>query len=146
MIKLYRYIGVALIAGIILDPVPVWAVQTHGGAEGLVSHQIGHILFVLGMVYLLFRIYAMKITGRGWMEFKFFLWLVLLWNVITFTGHWLDEYVLKDNFARFNGVVVSFHIDSFADGLYYLSRLDHLVLVPAFFCLLVSLHKWGAAK
>ena len=28
---------------------PVYAVQGHGGSEGLVSHQVGHILFISGM-------------------------------------------------------------------------------------------------
>ena len=58
----------------------------------------------------------------------------------------INEIVDTEKFVRLNGSITSFRIDSFFDAIYYLSRLDHLVLVPAFFCLLLSLHKWGAAK
>ncbi|NIP99244.1 MAG: hypothetical protein GWO19_01335, partial [Nitrospinaceae bacterium] len=51
---------------IVFAATPVWAVQTHGGSEGLVAHQIGHLLFVLGMIYLLVRIHSMQLRGRGW--------------------------------------------------------------------------------
>ena len=40
--------------------VPAFAVQAHGGAEGLISHQVGHILFIFGMVYLLKQIDVKK--------------------------------------------------------------------------------------
>lgn len=119
-----------------------WAVQTHGGTEGLVAHQIGHVLFVLGMVYLLTRIRSMELPGSGWLEFKTFLWLVLFWNLITFSGHWLDEFVADEQFVRGGEGIVAFRLESVADLVYYLSRLDHLVLVPAFVFLLLALRKW----
>ena len=122
-----------------------WAVQTHGGTEGLVAHQIGHVLFVLGMTYLLVRIRSMKLPGAGWLEFKTFLWLILFWNVMTFTGHWLDEYVSGEQFVR-SGGGVTFHLESFADLVYYLSRFDHLALVPAFVFLLLALRKWAVQQ
>lgn len=120
-----------------------FAVQSHGGSEGLVSHQIGHFLFVIGMTYLLARIYSLKLRRGGWFEFKLFLWLLLLWNVITFSGHWMDEYVAAENFVRVNGSLVYFVIESPMDLVYYLSRLDHLVLVPSFMFLLLALRKWS---
>ena len=77
---------------------PVYAVQQHGGAEGLVSHQVGHILFISGMTCLLYRVYHSRITGKGWLEFKSFLWLIILWNILTFSGHWMREIVNSENF------------------------------------------------
>jgi hypothetical protein len=62
---------------------PAWAVQAHGGAEGLLSHQIGHLLFATGMGYLLFRLRTMRQSGRGWLEFKTSIWLLIAWNVVT---------------------------------------------------------------
>lgn len=120
----------------------VWAVQAHGGAEGLVSHQIGHFLFTTGMGYLLYRLYSMQTTGSGWFEFKAFLWLLIAWNVTTFAGHWMNEYIVKDKFIKTKTTTLSFSIETFPDAIYYLTRLDHLILVPSFVFLLFALRKW----
>lgn len=124
----------------------VWAVQSHGGAEGLVSHQIGHFLFISGMVYLLIRFHLMRIQGKGWREFKAFIWLLVLWNLMTFSGHWMDELVSREKFIKSNGSTLSFVADNFLDVLFYLTRLDHLLLVPAFIFLLLALRKWRASQ
>jgi len=125
---------------------PVWAVQTHGGLEGLVSHQIGHLLFTFGMGYLLFRLYSIRPEKVGWREFKIFLWLLIAWNVTTFSGHWMDEFVVKEKFIKAHGLTLSFTIENLQDTLYYLTRLDHLILIPSFVFLLLTLRKWRMAK
>jgi len=127
----------------LLEPQAAWAVQTHGGSEGLVSHQVGHLLFSVGMGYLLFKLYRMRQYGPGWRSFKAFLWLLILWNIATFSGHWMNEFVDQEKFLYVDGHTVAFTIRSFFDLLYYLTRLDHLLLVPSFFCLLLSLKKWS---
>lgn len=124
-------------------PQVAWAVQAHGGAEGLVSHQIGHALFTLGMGYLLFKLYRMHQAGPGWGSFKAFLWLLILWNIVTFSGHWMNEFVDPENFLRTNGHTVAFRVTDLTDAVYYLTRLDHLFLVPSFSCLLLALKKWS---
>jgi hypothetical protein len=121
---------------------PAWAVQSHGGAEGLVSHEIGHILFITGMGYLLYRIYRVGFSGAGWSEFKYFLWLIICWNILTFSGHWLQEFYGNESYIRENGQITAFHITSFTDFIFYLSHLDHLLLVPSFLFLLQALKKW----
>lgn len=120
-----------------------WAVQTHGGAEGLISHEIGHFLFVSGMGYLLFRLYRPKTTEPGWSEFRGFSWLIIGWNILTFTGHWMNEFVAPAKYIKSSGRIVAFSIEGPLDALFYLTRLDHLVLVPAFIFLLVALRKWS---
>ena len=125
---------------------PVWAVQAHGGAEGLVSHQIGHFLFTLGMGYLLYRLYVIRQEGVGWREFKVFLWLLILWNVTTFSGHWLNEFVAKEKFTKAHASILTFTIENLQDAFYYLTRLDHLILVPSFVFLLLALKKWEMSK
>ena len=122
---------------------PAWAVQAHGGAEGLLSHQIGHILFAAGMGYLLYRLRTMRKTGRGWLEFKTSIWLLIAWNVMTFTGHWMNEFVAKEQFIKDQTTTLSFTIANLPDAIYYLTRLDHLILVPAFAFLLLALRKRG---
>ena len=90
---------------------PAFAVQQHGGAEGLVSHQIGHILFISGMIDLLYRIYHNHITGPGWLEFKAFLWLVIMWNILTFAGHWMREIVDPEKFLTENAIIPDHYHD-----------------------------------
>ena len=122
---------------------PAGAVQQHGGTEGLVSHEIGHILFIVGMGYLLFWVYRLRMTASGWPQFKVFLWLILCWNLLTFSGHWMRELVNPEKFIRIDGEITGYSIDGLFDFFFYLTRLDHLVLVPAFLFLLLALKKWS---
>ena len=131
---------------LLLQANPAWSVQAHGGVEGLVSHQIGHFLFTLGMGYLLFRLYSMYMKGTGWFEFKTFLWLLIVWNVTTFTGHWMNEFVAKEKFIKAHASIQSFTIENLQDAIYYLTRLDHLILVPSFAFLLLALRKWRMSQ
>lgn len=125
---------------------PAWAVQSHGGQEGLVSHQIGHLLFTIGMGYLLFRLSSMRPQGGGWREFIIFLWLIIAWNVTTFTGHWLNALVADAKFTKIQGVTIAFAIGNLRDALYYLTRFEHLILVPSFVFLLLALRKWRLVR
>lgn len=143
-ISLFRriYRTAELLALLLLIPSPAWAVQAHGGAEGLVSHQLGHILFFGGMAFLLFQVQRKGWVDSGWQRFKIFLILILFWNIVTFTGHWLKEYVPAGKYILQEGQVVAFRISGFADALFYICSLDHLVLVPAFIFLALALRSW----
>ncbi len=136
----------AFLLGFAVTATPAWGVQTHGGVEGLVSHQLGHLLFASGMVYLLFRLYAMRIKGIGWAHFRIFLWLLLAWNVLTFSGHWLDQFETGDNLIREGSRMIGYTVTGFRGALFYLTRLDHLILVPAGIFLLLALRRWRDAS
>lgn len=126
----------------LLLPETVQAVQQHGGAEGLISHQVGHLLFTIGMLVLFFGLKSTRSQGPGWFEFKIFIGLIILWNLLTFYGHWHRELINPDKFVLLRDTVTGFTITSFSDVFFYLSRLDHLLLVPAFLFLLFALDKW----
>jgi len=128
------------------DPQHALAVQAHGGAEGLVSHQVGHILFITGMGYLLYRTISLQLKDPGWFEFKLFLISILLWNFLTFTGHWMHELVDATKFISQDGMTVGYKLTGFLDYYFYITRLDHLVLVPSFLFLLLALKKWSRAS
>ena len=127
---------------LLCSPLPAYAVQQHGGAEGLVSHQIGHILFIFGMGYLLYQINRSRIADPGWFEFKSFLWLIILWNLLTFSGHWMMEVINHDKFIMQGAHVTAFVVNDLSDAFFYLTRLDHLLLVPSFIFLFLALQKW----
>lgn len=135
-----------LLVVFMLSAGPAWAVQAHGGAEGLVSHQIGHLLFTFGMGYLLYRLSAMRLKGPGWSEFRTFVWLLIAWNVTTFAGHWMNEFVPGEKFVTDHSQTLFFAVESLHDALYYLTCLDHLVLVPSFAFLLLALRKWSLSR
>ncbi|MEN8136526.1 MAG: hypothetical protein ABFS18_13475 [Thermodesulfobacteriota bacterium] len=128
----------------LLWPAAALAVQGHGGAEGLVAHQIGHALFVMGLCYLFYKIKLARFNEPGWVEFKAFLWVLIFWNMLTFTGHLMREFVAPGKFSKVAGHVVHMNINGPWDIFFYLTRLDHLLLVPAFFLLFLALRKWRA--
>ncbi len=121
---------------------PAWAIQDHGPAEGLISHELGHLLFFIGMGYMLYRVYRTPLVGPGWFEFKGFLWLILFWNGLTFSGHLLRQVADPAKFLLVDGRITGYTISDLADLVFYISCLDHLVLVPSFLFLLLALKKW----
>lgn len=138
---------IVTMAAMLVFPVSVaYGVQSHGAAEGLVSHQLGHLLFFAGMISILVRIRRASFSGAGWKEFKGFLWLILCWNGLTFAAHWMREGVTGEQFLRHSGRVTAFQAETLFDLIFYLTRLDHLLLVPAFFLLLSALRKWGLER
>jgi len=146
MTRKFHFFCLKISVFLLVTALPAFAVQEHGAAEGLISHEIGHILFITGMGYLLTRIRVLNIKGPGWFEFKIFLCLIIAWNVLTLVGHWMNVFIPKSNFTRSGGIIKTFNISGFADLYYYLSRLDHILLVPAFVFLLLALIKWGKQK
>jgi hypothetical protein len=126
----------------ILGAQKAWAVQAHGGAEGLVSHQIGHLFFLLGAGCLLWQVISRDLKGKGWSSFRAFLWLICLWNVLTFAGHWARETLDPSQFVREGRQIEAFIVSDGADILFYIANLDHLILIPALFCLAIALKKW----
>lgn len=140
--KLFCYISPSLIGLVVTDH--ALAVQTHGGSEGLVAHQIGHVLFVVGMATILCMVITNRIHGPGWSSFKNFLFLILCWNLLTFTGHWLNELIDTENFINVLGQKSGFKIESSIDFLFYLSQLDHILLVPALVFLALALKEWSS--
>jgi len=66
--------------------------------------------------------------------------LFVLWNVIAFLGHWSEELLLPKAFQGQPGDLSRRLIMSqLSPWIYYITKLDHLILVPAFFLLWTSL-------
>lgn len=127
---------------VLMVPEVSWAVQQHGGTEGLVSHQLAHILFISGMFFLLYRLHNSPHESPGWSEFRIFIWLIICWNLLTFYGHWHRELIDPEKLISTGNRVSAFRLSGPMDILFYFSRLDHLLLLPAFLFLLAALIKW----
>ena len=127
---------------IAIFPSTAWAVQPHGGAEGLVSHELGHVLFAAGIIIILTKT---RRHGKeaGWPAFIKFLWLTLVWNILTFSGHWMDINHAQQHFIFSECRKVGFQTEHIIDFYYYFSKLDHLVLIPALLYLMTALFHWS---
>jgi hypothetical protein len=129
---------------LLVYPEPAEAVQPHGEPEGLVAHQLGHVLFAGGMLFLLVRSHISRWSGPGWYRFKGFLWLAIAWNILTFVGHFL--HLDKKELVTRDGRTVALVADSLSDFLFYLAKLDHLLLLPCLLLLALALKQWMQAS
>lgn len=123
-------------------PTSAFAFQQHDGAEGLVVHQIAHILFFSGIIIFYKHINRTKTNGVGWFEFNTSLLFFLVWNCLTFYGHWYQSLMEPEKFVSVDGTTVALIVDNIWDILFYISKFDHLILVPAFLYLSFALFKW----
>ncbi|KUG27873.1 hypothetical protein ASZ90_002265 [hydrocarbon metagenome] len=135
MRRAYGPLGLALLVLLALHaPQEALAIQTHGGAEGLYSHQFGHLLFLGAMVVFYFRLRRQaERTSRGWRYIGISCLLFALWNAVAFLGHSLEEILPSPAFVGgpnpWDRVLVA--APAWQALLFYACKLDHLVAVPA---------------
>lgn len=141
-----RSLILATLAVVALAPNTALAVQPHGGAEALVAHQLGHALFAAGLIYVLLARGATRWARAGRRQYRAFLILTIAWNVLAFTGHSLATTIRERQIVRGAGGPEAFVARDALDWVYYLTRLDHLVLVPALALLLVALLRWWRSE
>ncbi len=143
MIKFSRVILAACPAALLLlgMPEPSWALQPHGAPEGLYVHQMAHILFMGALAYLyLHTRRTASLTSEGWRYLRHFCILLILWNLLAFTGHAAARFLSPEDIlnkgtwhARLASPVTTGKIT------YMLSRMDHLIYIPALLALMISL-------
>ncbi len=112
---------------------PALAVQEHGGAEGLYSHQIAHLIFLAAMIYFCIRLIRSGETVRkGWRWIFFSALLFACWNADTFFVHQYREVLHPQALSGdVFGLPWAFHVGSILDLLYYLGTFDHILSFPA---------------
>lgn len=136
-----------IIAGIfgayLLPADPVWATQTHGQPEGLYVHQIAHIFFIISMGILEFWLRQRNLTDeRGWKYIQLAAVLFILWNIDAALVHFMEEHLDILGISRID--YWHLQIDNTQGQnsitlIYYFLKLDHLLCVPAMFCLYYGL-------
>ncbi len=130
-------IWLGVVAIIIFDPRPTLALQTHGPPEGLYVHQLAHLFFAAALLFLIWQIKYEGLAGLpGFRQIRWACGLFVLWNVIAFLGHWSEILLVPQAFQGQQGDMSQRLIMSrFPAWIYYVTQLDHLILVPAFFLL-----------
>jgi len=121
-----------------------FALQTHGEPEGIYVHQMAHVLFSAALIYLYWHTRrTQETTSRGWFYFQLFCLFLILWNILAFTGHEVFEHLGDSDFIAKDtwGAKLAPPI-TFTKLLYYITKMDHFLIVPALMALVVSLRSF----
>lgn len=126
---------------LLLAPDQAWALQSHGASESIYVHQLAHLFFAAALGYLFWDVGRNAFPGRGWRYLQIFCVLMILWNLVAFSGHWLGFHIVETDIIRPSGYFSSQIIGplSVLKLIYYSATLDHLLSVPALFFLFLSL-------
>jgi len=139
-----------VVAYLLSDPPAAMAFQSHPAPEGLYAHQLAHGFFILAMAMLAYWLQVNGFTReRGWRLIQMSCILLIVWNLVAFTGPWAEERIIDAVITGEPDWTQRIVVDSVWTGLYYSFKLDHLVQVPAMLCLALgirSLYKRAARE
>jgi hypothetical protein len=127
--------------GLLGLPEHAWALQPHGAPEGLYVHQIAHVLFFGALIYLFLHTRRTpELCGKGWKYLQLFCLLFAAWNLVALVGHEAavrlpPKEILNASswFGRLVGPATPLKM------VYFFTKMDHLLYVPALFCLMIAL-------
>lgn len=144
---LVRILVLVPILSIVLFCREAWALQTHGGAEGVVVHQLAHFQYLGALGYLLWDIRRSSFSGVGWQYLQHFCWLMMIWNGIAFVGHFAQMSLPENAISTEDGYLSALLLlpVDFGKWIYYVTALDHLVITPALFFLFLAMRSFSRA-
>jgi hypothetical protein len=126
-------------------PDTAFAIQIHQGKEGILVHQLGHLLFLLSMVGVIFTINTRELSlQKGWRLIRYAALFFVLWNINTLTAHFLDNQinvVRMEIFSLSEMAIITQSDSQLLSLIYYLLKLDHIWCVPAMVLLLLGLNR-----
>ena len=128
-----------------LAPGTAQATQGHSGIEGVYVHQLAHVFFAFSLgtfIYWLRRRGLAK--DAGWRLLQYAAFCFILWNADAFTVHFLEEQWRVMTVSRPDPslIRVSLHTGfEWLGPVYYATKLDHLLCVPAMLFLYLGLRK-----
>ena len=121
-----------------------WAVQTHGAPEGLYAHQIGHLVFLVAMIYIWLRTH--RRTGSGWRMIRLAFVFFAVWNINTFITHAIAAGLDPARFRGDMGPLSRYFLaQSTLDVYFFFGKMDHLLCIPAALFLGMGLHQMRRA-
>jgi hypothetical protein len=127
----------------LLAPDPALAIQSHRAPEGIYVHQIGHVLFGMAMLGFALRIRISRLMVRkSWQLMALGALLLFFWNGWAFVAHILAAKVPASDFVtNEEGIRLWMIIHNPVDFFYYIFKMDHILCVPAIFCIYRSLKR-----
>ena len=134
-VTLLKFTTIPAAAAILLLPAQAHAIQLHLTSEGIITHQMGHLFFLVSMVALIFTLSGKGLDKqKGWRLIQYSAFFFILWNLDAILGHFLDNQIhaVKIENLSFSRMRMEVYNDSSAlYWFYYLLKLDHLLAVPA---------------
>lgn len=122
-------------AGLVLLPMDGYATQLHSSAEGIITHQVGHLFFLFSMVVLIFTLTGKGLDKqKGWRLIQYSAVFFILWNLDAFLAHFLDNQIQSvkiETISLSQMRVVTTNDSALLVWVYYALKLDHLLCVPA---------------
>lgn len=119
-------------------PAQCLAIQLHQGNEGIIVHQVGHLIFLLSMVVLVFIITGRQLNREhGWKMIQLSAILFVLWNIDTIAAHFFDNQihaVTVQSLSLWRIKISAMSGSELMAVFYHSIKLDHLLCVPAIFC------------
>jgi len=144
---IYRILALTPIILIVVFCRDALALQTHGGNEGVVVHQLAHLQYLGALGYLYWDIRRSSFTGVGWRYLQLFCLLMMTWNIVAFIGHFAQMALPEGAISTEDGylsalLLLPLH---FGKWIYYVTALDHLVITPALFFLFLAMRSFSRA-
>lgn len=126
---------------LLLAPDQAWALQSHGPSESIYVHQLAHLFYAAALGYLFWDVGRNAFPGKGWRYLQIFCVLMILWNLVAFSGHWLGLHIADSDIVHPSGYFSSQITGplSLIKLIYFSATLDHLLSVPALSFLFLSL-------
>ena len=137
----FKPLALLLPVAFLLLPDQAWALQSHGPPEGIYVHQFAHLFYAAALGYLFWDVGRSNFPGKGWRYLQVFCVLMILWNFLTFSGHWLGFHIADSDIIRSSGYFSS-QITGPISAIkltYFCATLDHLINLPAILFLFMAL-------
>jgi hypothetical protein len=133
-----------ILCGSLILPSPAWAFIPHWDPrEAFFIRQFAYLFWALAMVFFIFALRQEKVQQHQ--GFRRLVWAGIffaLWNFDCFIGQFVALFMDSQGGAGLTG-----GMDLPATGvvlwLYYLTKLDHLLLVPAFLCFYLGIRTFS---
>jgi hypothetical protein len=126
-------------------PPAAWATQAHAAPEGIIGHQIAHVVFIVSMAILIYWLRERRLVEEaGWKYIQFAALFFILWNIDAFLAHLIDEqlrWVQVERIDFWRRRIISSGGPSGIESFYYLLKMDHLLCVPAMLFLYLGLSR-----
>lgn len=118
-----------------------WALQSHSAPEGIYVHQMAHVLFMGALAYLYWHTrHSPVLVSKGWKYLRLFCILLFCWNLLAFAGHEAFSHLSPTDFIDKNNWNEQLAAPiTFTKALYFITKMDHFLNVPALLALVVSL-------
>ncbi|MGD8366761.1 MAG: hypothetical protein PVG78_03885 [Desulfobacterales bacterium] len=143
--RIFRLSPFLCLAGVLAAPARVLATQAHAAPEGIIGHQIAHVVFIVSMAILIYWLRERRLVEQpGWKYIQYAALFFILWNLDAFFAHLIDEQLLlvkveKIDFWR-RRIVAKNGFEGI-ESIYYLLKMDHLLCVPAMLFLYMGLRR-----